>query len=306
MLGRLGKDAGSLLGVEIAPDSIRIVQLRRVRGRQRVVAWAREPLPAPMHGDWLENPEPVLATLRTAHAGCGSAQPQVVMALPGTQVICKRHTLPLGLCEFEQEAYLLAEAQGLFPFPLDDLALDFQVLGPARGQPEKLEVLVAACRHGTLERIQHRLEEVGLKLCAAEVDSIALARAVASAVPGNGSRRLLMLEADGPILHAWPDAPLPCRQARRWSQVQGVEQRLDDIRRLLAGGGVQAGDRLLVAGGEADRAGVEAMAEHLGVECELLQPFGGLDLGGFEGSQALISASASMTLACGLALGGAR
>ncbi|MFB4392703.1 MULTISPECIES: type IV pilus biogenesis protein PilM [unclassified Pseudomonas] len=306
MLGRCGKDAGSLLGVEIAPDSIRMLQLQRARGRNRVSAWARQALPVPLHGDWLEQPE-LVAALREAHAGCGSGHPRLAMALPGTQVICKRHTLPLGLCEFEQEAYLLAEAQGLFPFPLDDLALDFQVLGTARNAPDKLEVLVAACRHSTLERLSLRLEAAGLELGAVEVDSIALARAASLASSGAPSRRLLLLEADGMALHTWPDGPLPIRHARRWSGAGDSAQRLDDIQRLLAiGSPLLAGDTLLVAGGAANQAWVEAMTEHLGVACELAQPLRGLDLGAFERSQALAQASASMTLACGLALGAVR
>ncbi|MGE7990385.1 type IV pilus biogenesis protein PilM [Pseudomonas sp. NPDC089554] len=307
MLGRFGKDAGSLLGLEIAPDSIRMLQLQRVRGRQRVVGWARHMLPVPLQGDWLEQPGPVLAALREAHARCGSRQQRVAIALPGTQVICKRHTLPFGLCEFEQEAYLLAEAQGLFPFPLDDLALDFQVLGPAHNAPDRLEVLVAACRHSSLEPLLLRLEAAGLEVCAVEVDSIALARAAALASPGSQCRRLLLLEADGVVLHAWSDGLLPMRQARRWSVAQDAAQRLDDIQRLLAAGSTLSADTaLLVGGGAASRAQVEAMAEHLGVACELLQPLGGLDLGVFESSGALREACASMTLACGLALGGVR
>lgn len=43
MLGRFGKDASSLVGVEIAPDAVRVVQLQRRNRRCRVLASAQEP-----------------------------------------------------------------------------------------------------------------------------------------------------------------------------------------------------------------------------------------------------------------------
>ena len=51
MLGRFGKDAGSLLGVEIAPDSVRIVQLQRRNRRCRVLASVQEPFESPAGSD---------------------------------------------------------------------------------------------------------------------------------------------------------------------------------------------------------------------------------------------------------------
>lgn len=109
MLGRFGRDAGSLLGVEIASDTIRMLQLRRQRGHWRVAAWACEPITRPMGHSQL--PE----ALREAHRRCGTPQRRVALALPSSQVICKVCQLPAETARFDAEVRLLAQAEQLFP-----------------------------------------------------------------------------------------------------------------------------------------------------------------------------------------------
>ncbi|MDZ3994236.1 hypothetical protein PspTeo4_32240 [Pseudomonas sp. Teo4] len=176
MFGRFGKDAGSLLGVEITSDSVRMLQLQRRRGRYQVAGLAVEPIEPPSAGDWLADPERIVSALRRAHQRSFSRQRRVAVAVPASQVICKVCQLPAGLTEAELEAHLLVDADQLFPFPLDDLALDFQVLGASQVEPGSFDVMVAACRQSTLDPLEALFLDAGLQLEAVEVDSIALQR----------------------------------------------------------------------------------------------------------------------------------
>ncbi|MGH8484429.1 MAG: pilus assembly protein PilM, partial [Pseudomonas sp.] len=100
MLGRFGRDAGSLLGVEITPPFIRLVQLQRQRGRYSVVAWALEPLPeAVMHNGWIGDPEQAGALLLQAVRRSACTTRQVAVVLPGGLVIEKVLTVPAGIDE---------------------------------------------------------------------------------------------------------------------------------------------------------------------------------------------------------------
>lgn len=67
MLGRFGKDAGSIVGVEIAPDAVRMLQLQQRNRRWRVVGSAQEPLMAPLGDDWVAEPDAVVAALQRAY-----------------------------------------------------------------------------------------------------------------------------------------------------------------------------------------------------------------------------------------------
>ena len=89
MLGRFGMDAGSLMGVEIASDSVRVVQLRQRNGRCQVAAWAHEPYEPYSGGDWASDPVRVVGALQRACRRSGIRQRRAALALPANQVICK-------------------------------------------------------------------------------------------------------------------------------------------------------------------------------------------------------------------------
>jgi type IV pilus assembly protein PilM len=70
----------------------------------------------------------------------------VALALPAAAVITKKITIAADLSENEMETQVEAEANQYIPFALDEVNLDFQVLGPSPATPEEMEVLVAASR----------------------------------------------------------------------------------------------------------------------------------------------------------------
>ncbi|QXH54280.1 pilus assembly protein PilM [Pseudomonas fakonensis] len=288
MLGRFGRDAGSLLGVEITSGGIRMMQTRQQAGQYRVLGWACEKLELPRPG----GPDPMVCALRQAHRRCATRQRQVAVALPASQVICKVCQVPRGACAQAIETQLLAEAGQLFPFPLDDLALDFQMLRPSASQPETLDVLVAACRQSQLDPLEQRFAEAGLELVAMEVDSFALRRVLGPA-PSVGMA-LLQLEREEVVLHRWQSDQLPLRQhlplaaPGQWGEVvSGLLQFSSDKI-----------DELVLSGVAADAAAARRLSEQLGVSCRVVAlPLANLPAG---------FSSAAMALACGLAVGGLR
>lgn len=210
MLGRIGKDAGSLLGVEIAVDSVRLVQLRRRKGRCERLVWEVERFETAGAADWWQVPDRVVAALRNACRRSGSRQRRVAVALPASQVICKLCQLPAGQPVAEMEAQLLADADRLFPFPLEDLVMDFQVLGASCGQAGARDVLVVACRQTVLQSLEALFDEAGLVLEVVEVDSIALRRMMPQ--PRAEGSALLRLEPGSATLHCWSQGVLPQRR----------------------------------------------------------------------------------------------
>ncbi|MFJ4441352.1 type IV pilus biogenesis protein PilM [Pseudomonas sp. NPDC089422] len=283
MLGRFGKDASSLLGVEIASDSIRIAQLRRHRGRYQQLVWVVEPL-APGNG-W-QDPDRIVAALRSAYRQSGSRQRRVAVALPASQVICKLCQLPVSQAPSQMEAQLLAEADRLFPFPLEDLVLDFQVLGASLLQPGSLDVLVAASRQSALQPVQAAFEAAGLELVVAEVDSIALRRLMPSQAKGQAA--LLRIEPGSSTLHGWLGDTLPVR--REW--LPGALPELPgDV--FAEGAGPE---EVLVVGAPAIGRGLHSrLAERLGLPCRPLPPVAGVDC-----------SESCMALAFALAMGSVR
>ncbi|MDZ5603970.1 pilus assembly protein PilM [Pseudomonas sp. RP23018S] len=302
MLGRIGRDASSPLAVQIAPDSIRILQLSGRRVQPRVSAWALEPLEQRAAALRVDGSlESLAAPLCRALEQCGSRQRQAVLALPAAQVMCKRCCLPAGLNDDALEQQVLAQAEQLFPVTLDDLALDFQVLGPA-ATPGQVEVLVAACRQHMLDPLEALCAAVGLELVALEVDSLALQR-VMPATSG-ACAALLELEAGSTVLHSWPDAATALQQHLVNASGDAHDTGwLPALGRLLC---VATPDQqvraLFITGALATATFAQHLQVALGLPCQMLPALDGLHL-----DHAARKAQAGcMALPYSLALGGLR
>nr|WP_314477173.1 pilus assembly protein PilM [uncultured Pseudomonas sp.] len=201
MLGRFSKDAGSFTGVEIAENAVRVVQLRKRKRRYEVLCQAQEPYRQPGAATWLAQPTHAAAALRRALEHHGMRPRRVAMALPADQVICKPCRLPLHTCEEQLEAQLLADAERLLPFALDDLAMDFHVLGACADEPNSVDVMVAACRQSILASAQQVGMEAGVQLEAVEVDTIALTRLLPGAF--SDQTALLRIDVQHIAVHRW-------------------------------------------------------------------------------------------------------
>ncbi|WP_434518363.1 type IV pilus biogenesis protein PilM [Pseudomonas sp. NFX1] len=286
MLGRFGMDAGSLMGVEIAPDSVRVVQLQRRNGRCQVAAWAHEPYEPYSGGDWASDPVRVVGALQRACRRSGIRQRRAALALPANQVICKPCQLPAGQSEADMEAQLLADADRLFPFALEDLALDFQVLGPSKDQAGCLDVMVAACRQRSLEPIEALLDAAGLQLEVMEVDSVALQRMLPQSELAGSA--LLRLEAQGATLHCWQQGVPAQRRELHLGQMPG------QLHAHLAGE-AQLKGLLVVSSSVIEQGWLEGLSEAVNLPCRQLPLRAGLAPG-----------NGGMLLACALASGGMR
>ncbi|WP_165392179.1 pilus assembly protein PilM [Pseudomonas tructae] len=178
MLGRLGKDAGSLLGIEIASPSIRLVQLLRRKDAWCVQAWAIEALPAgAMLDGWIADAEAVGQALKRALKRSGSRCRLAAVGLPASRAINKQLALPAGLIDAEVAASVRDAAEQFIPFDLEDIALDYKVLEPATGAAAGTQVAVVACHRGVLDALEAAFEVAGLSARVLEVDSQALQRA---------------------------------------------------------------------------------------------------------------------------------
>jgi type IV pilus assembly protein PilM len=97
----------------------------------------------------------------------------VSMALPAAAVITKKIMLPGGLREEDLEYQVESEANQYIPFALEEVNLDFQVLGAAPENPEELEVLLAASRKANVEDRVAAAQLAGLKTVVMDVEPYA-------------------------------------------------------------------------------------------------------------------------------------
>ncbi len=104
-------------------------------------------------------------------------------------MISKKIVVAAGLREEELEVQVEGEANQYIPFALEEVNLDFQVVGPSPTSPEEQEVLIAATRKEKVEDRVAVAESAGLKALVMDVESFAQQAAlglVVQQLPGGG------------------------------------------------------------------------------------------------------------------------
>lgn len=155
-----------LIGVDISSSSVKMVELSEMpkKGGYILERYAIEPLPKDAVSDGnINNLDAVSESLQRAWRRLGTRIRNVALALPAAAVITKKILLPAGMREEDLEYQVESEANQYIPFALEEVNLDFQVIGPAPGNPEELEVLLAASRKANVEDRVAAAQAAGLK-----------------------------------------------------------------------------------------------------------------------------------------------
>ena len=190
-----------MLGVDISASSIKLVELSR-KGRASPTYCLERYVIEPMSMDALldggiNQIEQVSDSLQRALKRLGTSQKKIVMALPLTSIITKTINVPAGLREDDLVFQVETEASQYVPFTMDEVNLDFQILGPALDHPEELEVLLAVARKDRVEDRVAVAVSAGLKVRVMDVDQFAtqavFSRVIHRQLPDAGRGKVVAL-----------------------------------------------------------------------------------------------------------------
>ncbi|HUJ86521.1 MAG TPA: pilus assembly protein PilM [Burkholderiales bacterium] len=173
-----------VFGLDISSSSVKMIEIVDAgKGAYRVERYAIEPLPreAVVDGN-INNLEAVAESVKRAHKRLATRTKHVAMAVPSGAVITKKIIVQAGLREDELEIQVETEANQYIPFALDEVNLDFQLIGPAPSNPEEEEVLIAATRKEKVEDRVAVAESAGLRALVMDVESYAQQSALALVV----------------------------------------------------------------------------------------------------------------------------
>jgi len=155
---------------------VKLVELADAgRGNPRVERYAIEALPkdAVLDGN-ITNLDAVVDAVQRGWKRMATRTKNVALALPTAAVITKKIIVPAGLRDEELEVQVETEANQYIPFALEEVNLDFQVVGPSPSGPEEVEVLIAASRKEKVEDRVAVAEASGLKAIVMDVESYAI------------------------------------------------------------------------------------------------------------------------------------
>jgi len=165
-----------LIGVDVSSSSVKMVELSvdPKQGGYTLERYAIELLPKDAITDGnVNNLDAVAETMQRAWKRMGTRIKNVSLALPAAAVITKKILLPTGMSEEDLEFQVESEANQYIPFALEEVNLDFQVIGPAPENEEELEVLLAASRKANVEDRTAAAQLAGLKTLVMDVEPYA-------------------------------------------------------------------------------------------------------------------------------------
>jgi type IV pilus assembly protein PilM len=187
-----------LIGLDISSSSVKLVELGR--GKDGTLVLERCAVEQLEKG-WItdgnvEKFEEVADAIRRVVKKSGTKTKNVAMSLPASAVITKKIVLPGGMSDAELELQVEGEANQYIPFSLDEVSLDFCVVGPSATSSGDVEVLIAASRKEKVQDRQGLAEAAGLKPVVVDVESYASRLAtgrIIDALPNKGTDVMVAL-----------------------------------------------------------------------------------------------------------------
>ncbi len=180
----------SVLGLDISTTAVKLLELSKSGERYRVESYAVEPLPPnSVIEKNISDVEGVGEAIKRAVKRSGTKLKLSAAAVAGSAVITKVISMPASLSDEEMEGQIELEADQYIPYPLDEVNLDFEVIGPSEEDPDRVDVLLAASRSENVDVRVDAIEISGLTPKIIDVEAFAMENAfqlIAEQIPDHG------------------------------------------------------------------------------------------------------------------------
>ena len=166
-----------LIGLDIGSSAIKLAHIRPAGASFRLKRFGVVPLPpeAIVDGAIMDHAT-VIDAIKTALRDLKIREKDVATSLSGHSVIIKKVVLPTTTPE-ELEESIQWEVEQYIPFDIKDVRIDFQVIGPLRDDPSKMEVLLVAVKSDLVNDYMSVIKDAGLVPSIIDIDSIAAGNA---------------------------------------------------------------------------------------------------------------------------------
>lgn len=172
----------SLVGLDIGSTSVKLLELSKHDGRHRVEAFGVEPLPPNAIVDRnISDLDSVGEAIRRLAARARPRARRAATALPDSAAFTRIVEMDASLSDDALQSRIIAEAGRHIPFPLEEVAMDFEVQNLSERNPDQVEVLLAVCRRDEVEKREGAMRLGGLRPHVVEMEAQAIQRAAASA-----------------------------------------------------------------------------------------------------------------------------
>ncbi len=164
-----------ILGIDISPSAVKLIELSRSGPRFRVEAFAIEPLSEGMMED--RNPvdsDELTEVIKRAWRRSGARTRRAAVAVPTSGVITRTVPMPAEFKESDIEVNISIEAAQYIPYPIEEVYLDFEVKGRSQASSDMQDVMLVATRKENVYTRESVLKSAGLTPIIMDVEAYAL------------------------------------------------------------------------------------------------------------------------------------
>lgn len=191
------KKTPSVLGIDVSSSACKVLELSRADDHCRVERYAVEPLPQNSVVEHaITEVEQVAQAVERAVKRSGSRCKHAAVAVAGAHVITKTIKMPASMNESDLQTQIEMEADHYIPYPLDEVNMDYQVIGATEDNPEEMEVLMAACRKEIVDDYVAVIQAHGLTPAVVDIETYAMENAyslIAQHMPGGGMEKTVAI-----------------------------------------------------------------------------------------------------------------
>lgn len=174
---RLLKSHSGLIGVDITSATVKLLELKSTADNYHVESYAVRPLrEGAVIERRIQDIDDVASVLSRAVEHAKPSTRKAAVAVPASAAITKTLNFPANLSEDDIEERIVAESDRHIPFPFNEVAFDFECLGPSPYDEEEQQVLLVACRQHDVSQLTETLERAGLEPAAVDVETFAMER----------------------------------------------------------------------------------------------------------------------------------
>jgi len=163
-----------LIGIDIGSSSIKLIQLKEIKGGYQLQNLGIWPLsPETIVDNTLMDTSAVVESIRNLVKSLNVKVKDAASSVSGNSVIIRKISLPAMLPE-ELEEQIHWEAEQYIPFDINDVNIDYQLLDSDEDDPSKMNLLLVASKKDIINDYLSVFNETGLRLLIVDVDSFAL------------------------------------------------------------------------------------------------------------------------------------
>ncbi len=172
----LGKKT-SLIGLDIGSHAVKIVHLMESKGSYRLKDLGMCLLPPSCIVEGaIKDQEAVQSAIKKLVGNLKIKVKGVATSIAGWSVIIKKVDLP-QMSEDELAENIQVEAEQYIPFNVEDVNIDFQILGSSSEKTDRMEVMLVAAKKEVIDDYTSLIKKAGLSPQVVDVDFFALENA---------------------------------------------------------------------------------------------------------------------------------